>query len=148
MFSRSGWYNVNMYIEWDEVYTKRLVVGIVLTILALVALIAFFKGRDIARSKTTLLQVAEEQRALQNFFKDNDRYPSESELSSPDFIQAYFGGVTPLSLVSKKCPLEAGYTTFDRQSYTISFCLPRAYKGFLEGVHEVGRLDDLSEYLQ
>ncbi len=134
---------IHMEFEWTEDKTKNAVVGVVWFVLLVVLFVAFFVGRDLARSNFAFKQVGQIISGLDYFYQDNDRFPSEVEFSEVNLMQKYYANLPYYSVVSKKCPSPIEYTSFDRLTFQIDFCIPRNYFGWMAGQHRVDQFDSL-----
>ena len=114
-----------------------------LTVL-LMAVILFFavlwgraNGQNQAQAKFVGGSVSNIKQALDNFYKDQGRFPTESEFSSRQVMINYLSTVPLPQIVSSQCTQSFIYSrpTFD--SYQLKFCLPSVYGTYKSGWNSI-----------
>ncbi len=91
------------------------------------------KGKAQGRAEAAYTTAENVFLGLQNFYSDQDRYPSLSEFSDQAIMLSYLS-VFPLpDFPDKTCSQSFVYKRPSADSFQLSFCLPVSFQGFNKG---------------
>lgn len=122
-----------MEIEIQPYQIRLAILTVVLILFVTACSYGFLAGRALARSELAVEQTRSIMRALNYFFSDQDRYPGQAEFVDPGVMRTYLSAVPVTEVRSKECPKPFAYETFDRKSFTFSFCVARGYGSWSAG---------------
>lgn len=124
-----------MDIEIQPVHVRLAVLAVVLILFVTASSYGFLAGRALARSELAVSQTRSIMQGLNYFFSDQDRYPGEAEFADPGVMRTYLSASPVTEVLSKECPKPFSYETFDRKSFTFTFCVTRGFDGWTQGEH-------------
>ncbi len=96
----------------------------VAAVLLLAASLGYGAGKISAQSFVIAQAAAETNKALQNFYSDQDRYPSAVEFENSEIMLKYLSSFPLPDFPSASCPRSFDYKRSDSQNFQLSFCLP------------------------
>lgn len=109
--------------------------GVVLSIIIL--LLVFWVGvsSGIAKSQAqvTFEQAKQIKQAMDYFYNDNNRYPTDVEFADQNIMSSYFRNFPAQQFNSSVCPQSFVYKQLSADSYQLNFCLETAVSGFGKG---------------
>lgn len=136
-----------MEIEIQPNQIRLVVLAVVLILFITACSYGFLAGRSLARSELAVSQTQYIMRGLNYFFSDQDRYPGEAEFADPAVMRTYLSAVPVAQVFSKECPKPYTYETFDRKSFTFTFCVSRGFDVWIPGEHSTTE-KDIATWLQ
>lgn len=133
-----------MEMQIQPGYIRATVLGLVVISICLTSFYGFRAGRDLAKSRLAVSQVAASMKALDYFYADQDRYPSSSEFDDRGKLGVYATLVPFPQVTSKDCPGTLAYDTFDERSFVLSYCVTRGFESQTKGIHKITERDTAS----
>lgn len=130
-----------MEIEIQPSHVRLAVLVLVLVLFITACSYGFLAGRALARSELAVDQTRSVMQALNYFYSDQDRYPGETEFANPGVMRTYISAMPLTQVLSKECPKPFAYETFDRKSFTFTFCVSRAFDEWSAGRHSTTEKD-------
>ncbi len=124
---------------------QNIVAAFVLLALCSCLWFGFKVGRDIARTKYAVKNVYEVLEGLEEFFLDQNRYPTATEFANVDLMQKYISNFPPKKFVQKTCTNGFTYATYRQVAFTLEFCLPRSRNEFSKGKNIVTEKTSIKE---
>lgn len=112
--------------------------------MAVVLLVVIIQGLNIGKEKAQaeiIYNTADNLvSGLQNFYNDQDRFPSVTEFEDVNIMLNYFSQFPPISLISQDCSQSFVYKRLSNSSYTLNYCLPRAFNLSGKGWNQINGL--------
>jgi hypothetical protein len=106
-------------------------------VLLLSIIIGINKGINIAQSRNISANAAELEKGVKFFFKDQDRFPTAVEYSSPSIMLTYFNYFPPKEFPKSHCLQSFVYKRSNSKNAEIGFCLPNATNEFAGGWNSI-----------
>ena len=106
---------------------------VVAAILLLSVFSGYSKGKISAQSFAVAQTAIETSKALQNFYSDQDRYPSAVEFENSEIMLKYLSGFPLPDFPTASCTRSFDYKRSDAQNFQLSFCLPSG-----SGIYKAG----------
>ncbi len=120
----------------EKKQSLTLVAAIILFILSLA--FGIFSGLSLGKDKANYENVSNIYRALNYFFKDQDRFPTADEFSSQKILAPFYMSTIPMAAnLQGACKNFTDYV-YARQtttSYDLQFCLNNAVSGWNSGLN-------------
>jgi type II secretory pathway pseudopilin PulG len=110
---------------------------IIVVFLLLSIVLAWNSGKNLAQSKLVVTNVSGLQKALDNFYDDQDRFPTAQEFADRNIMINYANLFPSVDFVSKSCSQSFVYKRTSKNNYILSFCLPKKEDGFKQGWSQV-----------
>lgn len=114
---------------------KTILSSLVVAVVLLLVLIGGANaGKTSARAETVAKIAKNLVAGLDDFYRDQDRFPSAAEFSDNNIMLNYFSVFPPQDFLSAKCP--GGnfiYKRLDLRHYQLNFCLPKPALGYKAG---------------
>ena len=85
------------------------------------------QGRQIVKDSKAITQ------ALEYFYQDQNRYPSNDEFLDQNVMRQYLSNFPPQEFVSGGCEASYEYQNNFRSDYELRFCLPKGVSGYSTG---------------
>ena len=91
-------------------------------------------GKIRAQTQTVLANEQALEKALENFYNDQNRYPTAGEFSDPNILGVYVQGSYPVAdIQTKVCSQSFLYRRISFTTYQLNYCLPNASGNFPAG---------------
>jgi hypothetical protein len=110
---------------------------VIVVFLLLSIVLAWNSGKNSAQSKLVLTNASGLQKALDYFYSDQDRFSTAQEFADRNIMINYANLFPPFDFVSKSCSQSFVYKRASKNSYSLSFCLPKKEGGFKQGWNQV-----------
>jgi hypothetical protein len=94
---------------------------------------AIRNGKKMAQSKILEQNFFEVQKAISNFYSDQDRFPSVFEFSKKSLMLEYLSGFPSMEFVSDLCKETWVYKTSQGRNFDLSVCAPISYGNLKAG---------------
>jgi len=95
------------------------------------------RGKANALAESSLLEAQEIQKALDNFYKDQNRFPTQEELLSTNVALTYFSGLPNNLSQTSVCPENFSYIRQSLKTYQLNFCLAADTANYKQGWNQV-----------
>jgi hypothetical protein len=98
-----------------------------------------------AKSEVVLANARAITAGLDNFYSDQNRYPSQEEFANTNLMLAYISGYPPFPITGGQCSPDVwrsnnfDYHSLDFKGYQLNFCLPASVEKFSAGVNTAKR---------
>lgn len=99
--------------------------------------LGFRAGRAKARAGSVYATVLELGKGLNNFFSDQDRFPSSQEFLDTNILLMYFSGLPNNLSANSVCSENFIYKKLDLNSYQLNFCLAADFGGYNKGWNSI-----------
>lgn len=111
------------------------IAGVVLFVLitSLAVWQGYVRGQKAAQGRQIAKDVKAIRQALEYFYNDQNRYPSNDEFADQNIMRLYASGYPPQEFSSNSCPKNYDYSNLFRNDYELRFCLPLGVKGYQTG---------------
>lgn len=90
-------------------------------------------GRTLAQAASGKTQAENLKTALNYFYQDQNRYPTELEFATPSVMLNYLTAMPLGSLAVSQCPEAVNYKRLTPSSFSLNFCLPAAAGSYQKG---------------
>lgn len=116
---------------------KIITASLFLAFFVFLTVLGLRQGKAEAQSRL-FLQVSEQiQKALTNFYGDNERFPTAAEFAEVKIMSRYLSSMPAAAfLPSKACRENFLYARPSGKSYELMACLPAKTQGFPKGWHK------------
>lgn len=101
--------------------------------LALAGFLGWSRGTAQAQAQVTFEQAKQIKQAMDYFYGDNNRYPTDAEFTDPSVIGGYFRNYPIEQFSTAPCPQSFVYKQLSPASYQLNFCLESPVSGYPAG---------------
>lgn len=129
-------YNLNM-LNFYNLTHKYIAVIFVTAIFVLSVVAGYNSGKNKSRSEFVFNLQEQIQIGLNNFYLDQDRFPSLDEFFNQGIMLNYFSSVLSQSPQSKTCSDNFVYKKLSNGSYQLDFCLDTEVGNYYKGWNQV-----------
>lgn len=117
--------------------TKTILQYLTVIILAVVLFFMFSSGissgKSLAQSENIVRNTNELEKALDNFYKDQNRFPTAEEFADKNIMGQYLSIFPIQEFSSAVCSQTYLYKRLSAGSYQLNICVPKAALGFRAG---------------
>lgn len=99
------------------------IAGVIAAVMIVFLLSAWNRGKARAQSNAILKNAAAITQGLNNFYSDQNRYPTTVEFTAPEAMGIYLNPFPPIQLSSKNCSSSLVYRNPAPKSYNLFVCL-------------------------
>ncbi len=110
-----------------------LVVSLSLIFLVLAAFLGLSRGTAQAQAQATFEQAKQIKQAMDYFYGDNNRYPTDAEFTDQSIMGGYFRNWPMEQFNTAACPQSFVYKELSPTSYQLNFCLESPVGGYSAG---------------
>lgn len=122
-----------MRLLFFEFEARNFAVILVTAVFLIAIFIGVGRGKAAAQSESALSQALELKKGLDNFFSDQDRFPTAEELTSENIALIYFSSVPDNASTNANCSQSFIYERSSLTSYSLNFCLAANLPNYAKG---------------
>ncbi len=114
-------------------WSQNVLIGLLAVILIALSLWGWSNGVSSAKAKRVVKDAKTISQGFQEFYKDQNRYPSIVEFENNNLMRQYITNFPPQEFKTSTCPQTFDYYNVAPQTYELRFCLPKAVMGYKTG---------------
>jgi hypothetical protein len=126
-----------MHLFFFEPKGSSLAVILVAAVFLISVFLGVSRGKSSALAESSLSQTQEMEKGLDNFYKDQNRFPTEEELVNTNIALTYFSSIPNNSSQASVCPQNFLYSRLSITSYQLNFCLAADTANYKQGWNQV-----------
>lgn len=118
-------------------WSQNILLGFLVVILLLLGLWGWSNGIKASKAKRIVKDAQAMAKGFNEFYKDQNRYPSTGEFDDTNLMRTYISNYPPQEFPTAECPKTYDYFNGSSETYELRFCLPKAAMGFNIGLNTI-----------
>jgi hypothetical protein len=116
-------------------WSQNLMIGLLAVILITLTWWGVNNGIKAAKSKRVVKDALTIKEGFEEFYKDQNRYPANTEFEDPNIMRKYITNYPPQEFMTGDCSKSFEYYSGSPQTFELRFCIPKSASGFEEGLN-------------